>query len=234
MEYHFLFLSLVFAVPGVLIYLLRKDLRLVMRRLMLCSIPFAFTEFLFYPDYWEPNFLFDLAARIGFGIEDFIFVMGLAAFTGTGYAVVFRKTLRSEKSVSISSVAWRLTVLGLITLVLTVLQAGFSIPMIYGAAITMLAIAFGITRIRRDLVVPLAFGGFISMGFYLTLFWIILLFIPEIFELNWNLDAFSSTCILGVPLEELMYGFAAGSVAVVFYPFVFSCRYVDLKNGNFS
>jgi hypothetical protein len=229
MEYHFLFLSLVFAIPGVVIYFLRKDLRIVIRRLMLCSIPFAFTEFLFYPDYWEPKFLFDLASRIGFGIEDFIFVMGLAAFTGTGYAVVFRKTLRSEKSVSRKRIARRLGILGLITLALTIFQAGLSFPMIYGALFTMLCIAIGITWIRRELMMPLFFGGIISTGIYLVLCWIMLLFIPEIFQLNWNLEAFSAVYILGVPLEELMYGFAAGSIASVFYPFVFFCRYVKQK-----
>lgn len=196
---------------------------------MLCSIPFAFTEFLFYPDYWEPKFLFDLAFRIGFGIEDFIFVMGLAAFTGTGYAVIFRKTLRPEKSVSTGRIAWRLGILGLITPALTIFQAGLSIPMIYGALVTMLVVAFGITRIRRDLLKPSLLGGFISVGIYLALCWIMLLFIPEIFQLNWNLEAFSAVYVLGVPLEELLYGFAAGSIASVFYPFVFFCRYVKQK-----
>ncbi len=215
--------------PGVTIYILRPDLRIVIRRLLLCSIPFAFTEFLFYPDYWEPKFLFDLASRIGFGIEDFIFVMALAAFTGTCYAVVFRKTLRPEKSVSRGRIACRLGILGLITLALTIFQAGLSIPMIYGALITMLVVAFGITRIRRDLLKPSLFGGFFSAGIYLVLCWIMLLFIPEIFQLNWNLEAFSAVNILGVPLEELMYGFAAGSIASVFYPFVFFCRYVKQK-----
>jgi hypothetical protein len=232
MEYHFLFLSLVFAIPGVVIYFLRKDLRIVISRLMLCSIPFAFTEFLFYRDYWEPKFVFDLAAKIGFGIEDFIFVMGLAAFTGTGYAVVFRKTLRTEKSVSSWRIVRRLSILLLITLALTVFQAGLSIPMIYGALFTMLSIAIGITWIRRELMMPLFFGGIISAGIYLVLCLILLLIIPEIFQLNWNPDAFSEKYILGVPLEELMYGFAAGSIASVFYPFVFSCKYVPMMVSN--
>ena len=85
LKYDFLILSLLFLVPGAVIYALRQDLRPVIRVMMLCSIPFAFTEFLFYPDYWEPVFLFDLAARIGFGIEDVVFVCGLGAFTSTGF-----------------------------------------------------------------------------------------------------------------------------------------------------
>jgi len=232
MEYHFLILSLVFSIPGVIIYLIRKDLRIVILRLMICSIPFAFTEFLFYPDYWEPKFLFDLASMIGFGIEDFIFVIGLSAFTGTGYAVVFRKTLRPEKVVSIGNVVLRIGTLGLITLVLTIIQIILLIPMIYGALITMQTAALGITRIRRDLLKPSVLGGIISAIIYLVLCWIMLLFIPDIFQLNWKLEAFSASYVLAVPLEELLYGFAAGSIASVFYPYVFSCRYVPIRVSN--
>lgn len=230
MEYHFLILSLLFAIPGAIIYLCRRDLRIVIRRLMLCSIPFAFTEFLFYPDYWEPKFLFDLAAKIGFGIEDFIFVMGLAAFSGTGYAMVYRQTFQSEKTVTFKQIAFRISMLSLIAAASMVIQTALSIPIIYGAIITMVAISLGVILVRLDLLVPSVLGGVISVGIYLTLCRIILLFIPELFETNWKLDAYSAMYILGVPLEELLYGFAAGCLACIFYPFVFSCRYVTHKD----
>ncbi|MFO8084252.1 MAG: lycopene cyclase domain-containing protein [Desulfobacterales bacterium] len=229
MKYHFLLLSLIFAIPGVIIYWLRPDLRMVIRRLMLCSIPFAFTEFLFYPDYWKPEFLFDLANRIGFGIEDFLFVMGLSAFAGTVYPVVFQKSIRVHDVVSVGRIAHRLVILALITIALTIVQIILFVPMIYGSLITMLGVAAGITCFRRDLLVPLFLSGFLTTGVYISLCWMLLLFVPEIFRLNWNLDAFSATYVLGVPLEELMYGFAAGAVAGVFYPFVFSCRYVSYR-----
>lgn len=229
MQYHFLILSLAFAVPGTLIYWLRPDLRIIIRRLILCSIPFAFTESLFYSDYWEPKFLFDLAARIGFGIEDFLFLMGLASFTGTGYAVVFRKAFYADLNVPGGYITLRLSILALITIGLTLIQLMLSIPIIYGTFMTMVGIALGITWIRRDLVIPLFMGGLISTVVYFAVCRIVLLIIPEIFELNWNLEAFSAIFILGVPLEELLYSFGAGAIGSVFYPFVFSCRYVRWK-----
>lgn len=229
MQYHFLILSLACGVPGILIYWLRPDLRIIMHRLILCSMPFAFTESLFYSDYWEPKFLFDLAARIGFGIEDFLFLMGLASFTGTVYAVVFRKAFYADLNVPGGYIAWRLSILALITIGFTLIQVMLSIPIIYGTFMTMVGIALGITWIRRDLVIPLFLGGFISTVVYFAICRIVLLIIPEIFELNWNLDTFSAIFILGVPLEELLYSFGAGAIGSVFYPFVFSCRYVQWK-----
>ena len=69
-DYPFLVLSLLFLIPGVLFYALRPDIRRLLRLTLLASLPFATTEFLFYPTYWEPRTLFDLVPRIGFGIED--------------------------------------------------------------------------------------------------------------------------------------------------------------------
>ena len=74
-----------------LIWAARPDLRRVIACVMPFSLPFACTEFLFYPSYWEPAFLFDLGRRMGFGIEDIIFVTGLAAFTTTAYACGFNR-----------------------------------------------------------------------------------------------------------------------------------------------
>jgi len=79
LKYNFLILSLLFWIPGVGAYFARPDLRRAMKRSVLCSLPFAFSEFLFYPEYWTPTFLFDLGVRLGFGIEDFLFVSALAA-----------------------------------------------------------------------------------------------------------------------------------------------------------
>ena len=93
MEYNFLILTLIFWIPGILIYALRFDLRRIIHLMAAFSLPFALTEWLFYPEYWEPTFIFDLIHVFGFGIEDILFVTGLAAFTSTVYAFFSGKTL---------------------------------------------------------------------------------------------------------------------------------------------
>jgi hypothetical protein len=91
MKYHFLILCSLLLVPGAVIFAARHDLRRPILTMGACSLPFAFTEFLFYPTYWEPEFLFNLANKIGFGVEDFLFVFGLAAFSSTAYAFCFKR-----------------------------------------------------------------------------------------------------------------------------------------------
>ncbi|WP_437317293.1 lycopene cyclase domain-containing protein [Sorangium sp. So ce385] len=93
MTHEFLLLSVLFLLPGMAIWVARPDLRALMKRAAVASLPFAATERLFYPTYWTPKFLFDLADRVGFGVEDLLFLVGLSAFSSTAYAVVFRRAL---------------------------------------------------------------------------------------------------------------------------------------------
>ena len=52
MEYNFLILTFIFWIPGILIYVLRFDLRRIIHLMAAFSLPFALTEWLFYPEYW--------------------------------------------------------------------------------------------------------------------------------------------------------------------------------------
>ncbi|MEC9441210.1 MAG: hypothetical protein VYE40_08925, partial [Myxococcota bacterium] len=94
--YSFLTLSLILALPGAMVFVLRRDLRVMIGWMALASVPFAWTELLFYPTYWKPKFLFDLIDVIGFGIEDVLFVVGLAAFSSTSWAFASGQTLREH------------------------------------------------------------------------------------------------------------------------------------------
>ena len=221
--YSFLLLSLVLAIPGALVWGFRADLRPVIHRMMLASIPFAFTERLFYPEYWKPRFLFDLVNVIGFGIEDLLFVMGLAAFSSTAWAVVARQTfapgegrasLRNALAILIACFA----VVGLVAI------AG--IPMIYGAPVIMTAFGVGICVARRDLWWPSLGGALFTTLVYTSACLILMLLIPRVFELDWNSDKFLNLFVFGIPLEELLYAATAGFIATAFYPFVTGARFV--------
>jgi hypothetical protein len=227
-EYDFLILSLLFLLPGSIIYALRKDLRPVIRVMMICSIPFAFTEFLFYPDYWEPVFLFDLASRIGFGIEDLIFVCGLGAFTSTGFLFFsgLRLENREEKNTP-GKASRRLALLFSVTFLLVFIAAALGVPMIYGSFFIMIGVSSVVFLIRRDLFLPSLAGAGIAVIVYTALSLAFALLFPHAFRNVWHTEKFLNLFFLGIPLEEYMYGFACGMAATMFYPYVFNrffCR----------
>lgn len=226
MKYNFLILVLLFLVPGIVIYGVRKDLRPVIRTMSLCSLPFAFTEFLFYPSYWEPVFLFDLGKKIGFGIEDFLFVIGLASFTSTVYAFILNLKYKDFGSSHKSIIMKRLGLVLGMSLLLIVVFVLLNISMIYGSFLVMLLITGFICLKRSDLALPGFFGGVFSLLLYTFLCIGFGLLIPGVFQLTWHTERFMNIFILGIPVEEMMYGFAAGTVATVFYPYVFNKKFV--------
>jgi hypothetical protein len=224
--WNFLILALLFALPGLLIWSVRPDLRRVIARVIPFSLPFALTEFLFYPSYWEPAFLFDLGRRIGFGIEDFLFVAGLAAFTTTAYAACCNRAYVPQGSSTVRACClralWLFGVSGV--LLLGTLAAGISV--IYGACLVMVAAAMAIIVQRRDLFAPALIGGGIAAAIYFVLCLVAGLLMPGIFETVWHAEKFLNRYLVGVPVEELLYGFAAGLAATAFYPYVFGRRFV--------
>lgn len=219
LRYNFLILCVLFAVPPLFIYGRRADLRRPMAVTALFALPFGLTESWFYPDYWQPRFLFDLADRVGFGIEDLLFVAALGAFTATVYPFVARR-----RFVPLGAVAARLrwgrpliVMASAFSIVLSLRALG--VPAIYGACAAMIGVTAVMLALRRDLVLPCLGGGGCTLLVYGVLCQLFQWLLPGVFDLAWNTELLSNHYILGVPLEELLYGFCAGFSGAAVYPF---------------
>jgi len=231
MTHPFLFLALLFLIPGMAIYFIRPDLRNVIQVMSLFSIPFAFTERFFYPTYWEPEFLFDLVNVIGFGIEDILFVIGLASFTSTAYAVTLNKRYELISPISFGGAFKRGGAFLIVAFVGVGLLFSIDMEMIYGSVLIM-ALCYSFVVIRRnDLVLPGLLGGIVSLIVYTVLCLILMLVYPSIFRLTWHTEQFLDVFVFGIPLEEILYAFAAGLIATVFYPYISYCRFRDVPKS---
>lgn len=236
MAYDFLILDLIFAIPVVVILVCRRDLAPVMKLNALAALPFAFTETWFYPAYWEPTFLFDLGARWGFGIEDFLFVSIYAAFASTTYAAVTGMQYKQDRTIDATSyhIAVRAAGLVIAALGMAGMLAVLSIPMVYGAAGVMLILTGGLLIARADLAWPALWGGVLSFAGYLLLCVIFARILPDVFDITWHADRLSGITLLGVPFEEPLYGLACGSLATVFYPYVTGARFIPAESPRAS
>ncbi len=228
-HYNFFTLALLFALPGLLIWIARSDLHRVIVCVIAFALPFACTEFLFYPTYWEPFFLFDLGRRIGFGIEDIIFVAGLSAFTSTAYAFTCNRNYSPSDNNKLKHCVLR--ALGIFCfagiLLLSTLTVG--IAAIYSTCLVMIAAASVMIWQRPDLTLPALFGGCFSAATYFILCLAAEKIIPGIFKNIWHTDKFLNIFIVGVPVEELIYGFSSGFIATAFYPYVFGSQFTLRK-----
>lgn len=229
LTYPFLVLSLLFALPGALIFALRPDLRPMMGLMALSSLPFALTESLFYPTYWEPRFLWDLVHTLGFGLEDLLFVVGLSALTSSCYAFASRKKFVSLPRARPGPL-WReaLRILAL-TFAMVAALALLGVPMIYGSCLIMVVMAAGMLWRRRDLIWPSLSGALLTTLVYTGLCLVLQALIPQVFLLSWHTEHFLHLFVWGVPVEELLYASTSGLVATAFYPYVAHKAFAPLR-----
>lgn len=220
MKYDFLVLSILTWVPAVVLLIMRPDLKKISWPLCGFSIPFAFTEVLFYPHYWEPYFVGDMGNKIGFGMEDFIFVTGLAAFTSIVYPVLHRKTVDSSR------IGWARTAkLGLFGLCALGGLLFAQVPILYATYLVTGLLTFRMVYLRQDLLGPAGLGGVWSTAVYFGICLIFGQIYPGAFETTWHTQDYLNIFVLGVPMEELLYGGLCGAAATVFYPFITQGRF---------
>ncbi len=223
-KYDFLVLSILFVVPGAIVFALRRDLRKPIALASAASLPFALTERFFYPSYWSPRFAFDLVDVIGFGIEDVLFVTALAAYMTTAYPFAARRRFVLDGPIEPRRVAARAAVVvgATLAVALGILAAG--VPILYGSFFAMLAASAVMLAARRDLILPSLAGGALSTLTYAVICLVYARIFPGVFERVWHTDRFLHRFVLGVPIEELLYGACSGVVSGAFYPFVVRAR----------
>lgn len=224
MRHEFLVLSLLLLLPWALFAAVRPDLRGHMARTALASLPFAATESLFYPAYWQPHFLFDLADVLGFGVEDVLFVAGLGALACAAYPVAFRRAVVPLAPAPRRPWARALGAVGLaVAGALGLLALG--VPVLYAAVAAMAAGTAGMLAARRDLLGPALLGAALTGLAYWGLCLLFALLVPGVFARTWRPSVLLPGHLLGVPLDEVLYGVGAGLGGTAFPAWAFGRRF---------
>ena len=199
-------------VPWVILYLLcSHSQRQQMRQGSIFMAPFGLTEPLFVPSYWNPPSLFELAQRTGFDIESIIFSFAIG---GLGAVLYNRLTRRRLEAVAPEERRharhrWHRWALAMPFALFPVL---YFLPWnpIHAGIAAMLLGAIAAVVCRPDLKANILLGGVLFLAFY-TIFLLGLKWsAPGYIEQVWNLKALSGVLIYGLPLEELLFGFAFG------------------------
>jgi hypothetical protein len=213
MKYHFVWLIWASALllPWIALYLTNPLLRTVMWRASLATAAFGLTEPIFVPEYWNPPSVFELAQRTGFDIESVIFAFALGGIGAALYAALMRTHLvpvaaeqRTEAAHTFHGVAL------LVPLVAFVLLALLSWNPIYPVIVALVLGSAASVICRPRLAKKTFLGGALFFGFYAVFMLGLVWFAPGYIEQVWNLRALSGVLIIGIPLEELLFGAAFG------------------------
>jgi hypothetical protein len=210
--YQWLFFSSLLLVVWLILFIWQKSARKEMLKTSLLTMLLGFSEPLFVPEYWLPRSLFNLAARTGFDLESFIFSFALGGIAVILYEVITKVEHRKipKQQISAKRIWWHRVLIFLSPAVFVALLLGTSINPIYPTIIGLLL--GGITTLfcRPDLWQKVLVGGLLFFAFYFVFFLAMVLFYPHFVEETWNMTQLSGILVLGVPLEELVFGFAVG------------------------
>jgi hypothetical protein len=229
MKFHYVWLlwSSAFLVPWLLLFFAFPRHRTQMWWASLLMAPFGLTEPLFVPEYWNPPSLFELAQRTGFDVESLIFSFAIGGIGAVLYNIITRKRLEplGLEDRHSSRGRWHRWALATPFALFPFL---YFLPwnVIYAAIAAMIAGAIAVALCRPDLKSNTLTGGALFLAIY-TIFLLALKWsAPGYIEQVWNLKALSEIVIYGLPLEELLFGFAFGLVWAGIYEHFTSKRSV--------
>lgn len=174
-------------------------------------MPFGLTEQIFVPRYWNPPCLLDLAQRTGFDIESLIFCFALGGVGVVLYMAITRQALQpvscSDRHARHHRYHW-IALLVPIVAFLAFYLLGWN-P-IYPAIVAMALGGIATIACRPDLTSNTMTGGAVFAAYYAVFMLLLEWTAPGYVERVWNLHALSGIIIIGVPLEELLFGFSFG------------------------
>lgn len=214
MQDHYVWLiwSSAFLLPWLGLLIGVPRFRRVMTWSSVLTMPLGLTEPLFVPRYWNPPSLFDLAQRTGFDIESLVFSFAIGGVGAVLYSAVTDQVLRPVSAEERAKTRHRYHSAALLVPFLTfpVLSLLPWNP-IYPAIAAMVAGGAATIACRPDLKWTTLIGGILFAGYYAAFMTLLEWSASGYIERVWNLPALSGVMIAGIPIEELLFGFAFGT-----------------------
>ncbi len=194
------------------LYLLRHDLHASMLKVSACTAFLAITERAFVPSYWNPFTIFNLARRTGFDLESVLFSFAIGGIAFAAYDLIFHVELVETIAAERHNRRHRQHALAVLFpfLLFGILIFATRLNPIYSSAIALIAGFAATLYCRRDLWLKMVVSGGLFFVIYFFAFAVFNLVFPGYVEAVWNLKAISGVRFMGVPLEEMMFGFTFG------------------------
>lgn len=210
-QYVWLFWSTAFLCPWLVLYVYWPELRAQMVRVSGLTSLLGLTEPIFVPAYWNPPTLFDLAQRTGFDLESLVFCFAIGGIATVAYNAFTGGTARAMTGAERRSAAHRFHRFALAAPFLAFPPLYF-LPWnpIYAGIVALAAGGGANVACRPDLARNTAVGGAVFALIYGAFMLLLRAWAPGYIEHVWNLPGLSGVLIAGIPLEELLFGFAFG------------------------
>lgn len=215
MEYGYLISALTSAFFWSVIYFTRKDLRKQMTITGLLFLPFFLLDKMLIPNYWQPRVLFDLYDKVGFSLESILFMFTASGLFATLYEFVTQSKEKSAIKVNTSK-RTLIFVAYIYSTFIILTNIGLGVHLL-SSLIPFVVIIVFITIQRHDLFKPIIVSSILGLGLYFTSLLVFSYFLPNFFTDTYNSENIWGIFILGIPLEEILWG--------LYYPALMACAY---------
>lgn len=214
-RYSYFFGTLLFFIPWIILFYLRRDLR---KQMLVMSLFFAvvglLAEYLWWTsDWWKPE---TITGSI-IGIEDFMLGFTNGGIAAVIYEEVFRKRLYKRDPRPHSKQT-------LFIILLTFVLMGFCFWIVKDTSFIATVIGLAVTGIillvlRRDLLVSSLLNGFLMAVISLPVYYILMMLSPSFIQKTWLLPKLSGVAVTGIPIEDIIFYFLVGFVAAPLYEY---------------
>lgn len=214
-QFAYLVGSIIFLAVWLVFFFWRKELRREMLVMSFIAGFFTPLALIFLPDYWNPE---HIAGKYPLGIEDYLFAFAIGGIAAVIYEATAGKThtlceCRKRNPIDVAIIAVAAAV------IMIIFTAIFGLNSIYSNYLSFLAIFGFVIYFRRDLLVQALMSGLMVGGLMFLFYQVWIWIYPGIIQHWWKLENISGILILGVPLEEILWGFGWGIAGGSIYEF---------------
>jgi len=230
-EYAYLILDGLYAVVWCCFFFLRKDLKKELCMVTLLSAPLGYTDPLYY-DYWRPEFFFPIFSRAG--LESLLWAGLVSGVGAVSYELLAKRRTYQARQLSPGWMgrAWLAVSATSAVLILYIGTRLLGLNSAYVSICGFLVMTIVIVVWRRDLLRDALMSGVALATITLLVYQVWLVLYPSAFSDYWQVQNLSGIFIVRVPIEELAYTFAWGTVIGPFYEFIEGFRLRKLTAGR--
>jgi hypothetical protein len=222
-DYHYAYLvgTGIFWLGWLACFIAGRSYRREMRWGTLLAAPMALTSLLFVPQYWTPESLFNLDARIHVGIEDFLWAAAVGGIACVVGEILLHDRLRALRR---SRHKRHYAPFVFIAVVFIVLEFWHSDRTMINCIISFALGAIVLGYLRRDLVPSMLVSAASFTVLYFVMFLCVLRLYPEFVTRFYNLPRLLHIYIARVPIEELLFACTGGAIFSVAYEYAYGYR----------
>ncbi|MBI4143854.1 hypothetical protein HY486_01240 [Candidatus Woesearchaeota archaeon] len=173
----------------------------------LIALPFGFGELYYIPNYWRPQTLFNLGTKYHITIEAFILMFFLGGTAAAIYESITKKRTLTKTCNNTCNTPLLTTLAALLLLIKSFPETNI----IYLTIIALLAGGTAAFFIYPNLRQHIIIGGLLFAFFYWSTLTISEIISPWI-TTTWIMKDLTGIMLGTVPLEEILFGFAFGTL----------------------